>query len=142
MTTTANTCEQAKVAAPRRARLCLGVLAVLAASFAAGAAQSAPLPAPIQLMIETAIANEDAATVTAVLKVARKAAPDSLSEIDRLETAYRNRLAAAKAESHRQAQRRLAEAGPLDRWTCGKARPNSAAANRPAAATTSRFMPD
>jgi len=91
-----------------------GALIANSAPCAARAAE--PLPQPIRAMIETALRGHDAATIAAVIEVAKKTAPDSLADIEAIEAGYRRQLAAAKAAKSSEARARLAEAGPLSLW--------------------------
>lgn len=76
-----------------------------------------PLPPNVRLMIETAIAegNEDAARH--VIAVARKVAPQGDKEIDKIEQAWKSRLAAKAARKEEERLARLRNAGPLEAWS-------------------------
>lgn len=95
----------------------LSVLAVTMAATLASAASASPLAPPIQAMIETAFAGSDDATITAVLNVAKKTAPESLAEIDALEAKNLAARSAAKAAQAQADQARLGSAGWLTLWT-------------------------
>lgn len=91
--------------------VCSIVLAAVAAP-----ALASPPPDAIRAMVETAIATKDPATITAVVSVARRTAPDSAAEIDAIAADYYDRLSARKAAEAREAAERIAQAGPLSLW--------------------------
>jgi putative salt-induced outer membrane protein len=76
----------------------------------------AALPPNVRLMIETAIAGGDEATARHVIAVARKVAPRGDKDIDAIENAWKNRLAARAAEQEEKRLASLRNAGPFDAW--------------------------
>ena len=70
--------------------------AVLVALLQPAKAQAA-LPDPVRAMIEAAIATGDRAKVATVVEIARQTNPQDAAEIDALDAAFRERLAAADA---------------------------------------------
>jgi len=93
-------------------------VAALLANFTACEARAAqPLPQPIRAMIETALRGNDAATIAAVIDVAKKTAPESLADIQAIEARYRRQASLAKAEKSEAARARLAAASPLSLWS-------------------------
>lgn len=76
----------------------------------------AEIPAPVKTMIEEAIRQDNAATVDAVVKIARTTNPDAASEIDALHQAYRDHRAKLTAAKRDREIRELRQAGPFKRW--------------------------
>ena len=83
---------------------CLTLLAAMPA-----AAQQ-PTPAPVQAMVDDVFANGSDAEIAAVVKFARRTAPDMAEALDR-------RLAARAAERATAEQARLANPAPLANWS-------------------------
>ncbi|THD78524.1 MAG: DUF481 domain-containing protein [Phenylobacterium sp.] len=93
------------------------VVGILLSFILAGSSSAAPLEPGIQAMIETAYRGGDAATVAAVLDVARKTAPDSLAEIQALESRYEHQAALVRAERLQAVRDRLAQTGARSLWS-------------------------
>jgi putative salt-induced outer membrane protein len=83
---------------------------------ASSVASTAELDPGVRMMIETAIAKGDEATVKAVLAVARQAAPANTREIDVLEQTWRARMAAQAALAQQDRLVQLHEATPFEYW--------------------------
>ncbi|HEY3697376.1 DUF481 domain-containing protein [Phenylobacterium sp.] len=81
-----------------------------------GGALAAPPPDPIRAMVETAISTDDPATIAGVVSVAKRTVPDSAAEIDAIAADYYAQLSARKAAEAREAEARVAAAGPLSLW--------------------------
>ncbi|MDB5448463.1 MAG: hypothetical protein JWQ97_3780 [Phenylobacterium sp.] len=81
-----------------------------------GAALAAPPPDPIRAMVDTALATDDPATIASVVSVAKRTVPDSAAEIDAMAADYYAQLSARKAAEAREAEARVAAAGPLSLW--------------------------
>lgn len=75
-----------------------------------------PIPEAIARMIDTALASNDAATIAAVVAVAKRTAPNSAGEIDAMAADFNAMRAARQADEIRAAQMRLADASPLSLW--------------------------
>jgi putative salt-induced outer membrane protein len=75
------------------------------------------LPPAVRLMIETAIAEGDEAAARHVIAIARKVAPGGDHDIDAIEQAWNNSLAARAAEQEEERLAGLRNAGPLDAWS-------------------------
>lgn len=83
-------------------------LTLLAATSAA--AQTAPAPSPVQAMVDDVFASGSDAEIAAVVKYARRIAPDMAEALDR-------RLAARISERTAAEQARLANPAPLANWS-------------------------
>src|SRR5690349_15483773 len=87
-------------------RLFLACMALLAAA----PATAQPAPSLVQAMVDDALANGSDAEIAAVVKSARRAAPELAEMLDR-------RLAARVAERTAAEQARLANPAPLANWS-------------------------
>lgn len=74
------------------------------------------LPQPVRAMIDAATTGGDAATVTAVVRLAKQTNPNFVAEIDQLHNAYNGRVRAEREAADRAARERLAAAHILDNW--------------------------
>lgn len=79
-------------------------------------ALAGPPPDAIRAMVETAIATDDPATIATVVSVAKRTVPDSATELDALVADYYDQLSARKSAEAREAEDRVAAAGPLSLW--------------------------
>lgn len=89
-----------------RGRLLVAFMILLSAAPAA----AEPASAPVQAMVDDAFANGSDAEIAAVVKYARRTAPDLAETLDR-------RLAARVAERTAAEQARLANPAPLANWS-------------------------
>jgi putative salt-induced outer membrane protein len=67
-------------------------------------------------MIDAAIASGNEQTASAVIALAKQTNPDDVAEIDVIEAAYKEQLAAARATKAEAQQAAIRKAGPLDMW--------------------------
>lgn len=86
------------------------VLLACLALFAAAPAAAQPAAAPVQAMVDDVFASGSDAEIAAVVKYARRAAPELAEVLDR-------RLAARVAERSAAEQARLANPAPLANWS-------------------------
>jgi putative salt-induced outer membrane protein len=80
-------------------------------------APAAEIPADLKVMLDAAIADGDARTITKLFDLAAKARPDLAPALAEMRSAWQEQVAARKAEASEAAQRKLADAGPFDNWT-------------------------
>lgn len=76
-----------------------------------------PLAPDVRAMIETAIAGGDEGAAKQVIAVARKVSPRGDKEIDAIEKAWKDRLAAKAAADEEKRLARLRNAGPFEIWS-------------------------
>jgi len=76
----------------------------------------AALPDPVRAMIEAAIATGDRAKVAAVVEVARSTNPGDAAEIEALDSAFRQQMAAKDAEAQARKEAEIRSAGLFDEW--------------------------
>ena len=89
--------------------------AVGGAAFAPAAARAA-LPVPVRAMIQAAIATGDKDKVAAVVAVAKATNPRDAAEIDALDDAFRQQLAAKDAAEKARKEAEIRTAGLFDEW--------------------------
>lgn len=89
--------------------------AVLVALLQPAKAEAA-LPEPVRAMIEAAIATGDKGKVATVVEIARQTNPQDAAEIDALDAAFRERLAAADAAEKARKEEEIRTAGVLENW--------------------------
>lgn len=76
-----------------------------------------PLAPEVRAMIEIAIADGDQAAARQIIAVARKVSPRGDKEIDAIERAWKDRLAAKAAADEEKRIARLRNAGPFEVWS-------------------------
>lgn len=91
------------------------VFGLILCATSSGAA--AALPAPVHEMVIAALATEDQATISAVIRVAKTTNPNDIAEIDMLTTRHQQKLAAQTKRAVEAERERLASAGLLSLWT-------------------------
>jgi putative salt-induced outer membrane protein len=80
-------------------------------------APDAAIPADLKAMLDAAIADGDAKTIAKLFDYAGKARPDLAPALADLRATWQAQVAARAAAATEIAQRRLADAGPLDLWS-------------------------
>lgn len=80
-------------------------------------APEAQVPPDLKAMLDAAISEGDAAVTAKMFDYARRARPDAIDAIGRMEIAWRSRLDADKSARAEAEKAKLANAGPLDNWT-------------------------
>jgi putative salt-induced outer membrane protein len=74
------------------------------------------LPTPVRAMIDAATTSDDAATVVAVVRMAKQTNPAFIAEIDALNDSYNAHVRGKREAAERAARERLAAAGILALW--------------------------
>jgi putative salt-induced outer membrane protein len=80
-------------------------------------APEAQVPPDLKTMLDAAIADGDAAMIAKMFDYARRARPDAIDAIGRMEIAWRAGMDAAKTARAEAERAKLADAGPLDNWS-------------------------
>jgi putative salt-induced outer membrane protein len=80
-------------------------------------APDAAIPADLKAMLDAAIADGDAKTIAQLFDYAGQARPDLAPALADLRATWQAQVAARAAAATEIAQRRLADAGPLDLWS-------------------------
>jgi putative salt-induced outer membrane protein len=80
-------------------------------------APDAAIPADLKAMLDAAIADGDEKTIAKLFDYAAKARPDLAPALAELRAGWRQQVAARQIKAAETAQRRLADAGPLDLWS-------------------------
>jgi putative salt-induced outer membrane protein len=80
-------------------------------------APDAAIPADLKAMLDAAIADGDAKTIAKLFDYAGQARPDLAPALADLRATWQAQVAARAAAATEIAQRRLADAGPLDLWS-------------------------
>lgn len=80
-------------------------------------APAGAIPPELKAVLDAAIADGDAKTIAKLFDYAKKARPDLAPVLAEMRGAWQKEIHTQQAEAAQAAQRRLAQAGPLDNWS-------------------------